>query len=143
MAYCIGCGVEIPARRLAALPNTKVCVRCSTVRPVVGMRVFSGKQDADLIVVNPDDKEALHYMRQEMNRGFQHHAHPASTGDLAIGMPHRFRTLAAIRFHGVLLPEVGHALARRHGLTASPPVEDEESETEGFATGSLEGWVQG
>jgi hypothetical protein len=25
-------------------------------------------------VVNPDDKEALHYMRQEMNRGFQRRA---------------------------------------------------------------------
>ena len=71
---CTNCGVEIPSRRLAALPHTTVCVACSTEQPVVGMRVFSGKQDADLIVISSEDKVALHYMRQEMNRGFQRRA---------------------------------------------------------------------
>lgn len=29
MKHCARCGVEIPARRLEALPDTRVCVGCS------------------------------------------------------------------------------------------------------------------
>ena len=40
---CKVCGNEIPEGRLKVLPNTEVCVNCSTAEKVCGFRVISGK----------------------------------------------------------------------------------------------------
>ena len=61
---CIHCHQEIPAGRLAVLPNTRTCVKCSTVKPAIGLIVYSGKNTPELVVVDSANKE---HVRQAFN----------------------------------------------------------------------------
>lgn len=59
MANCFVCGCKIPAKRLAVLPDTIVCVAHSTEQPVQGMMVFDHKTAPRLVVIHPENKEAM------------------------------------------------------------------------------------
>ena len=61
---CIHCGNEIPERRLRVLPNTQTCKLCSTVEPVHGFRVHSGKNTSEVVIVDPRNAEALRKARR-------------------------------------------------------------------------------
>lgn len=57
------CGVEIPAARLAALPGTKTCIKCSTVKPVKGHMITPHKTGSHIELV----PESLHEEIQSTN----------------------------------------------------------------------------
>lgn len=48
-----GCGKDIPAERLEALPNTTTCVACSTVEPIAAVEIAVGK-DCEIQFVSPE-----------------------------------------------------------------------------------------
>lgn len=48
---CSVCGRKIPKARLDALPDTKVCIKCSHVQP---------KTIADVDVDGPDNEDLIH-----------------------------------------------------------------------------------
>lgn len=56
---CQACGKEIPNERLEALPNTTHCVKCSKVKSPVGFMVFDHKTAPTLVLVDPEDMDAL------------------------------------------------------------------------------------
>ncbi len=51
---CEGCRDIIDPRRLKALPNTKTCTKCSTVKKVKTEMVYNGKT-AGVLAVVPDE----------------------------------------------------------------------------------------
>lgn len=46
------CGAVIPAERLAILPNTTSCVKCSTEQPKKGQMVYNHKTAPELVVTD-------------------------------------------------------------------------------------------
>lgn len=56
MRKCVVCHVEIPVGRLEALPQTRTCVECSSVKPVKGSMVFDHKT-APTIEIHETDEE--------------------------------------------------------------------------------------
>jgi hypothetical protein len=62
---CIKCNKEIPAGRLKALPNTKVCVACSDTSKVAGFRVITGKSTyTEMQIVDQDTYNKLSKLQQ-------------------------------------------------------------------------------
>ena len=62
---CIKCDAEIPAQRVKMLPNTKVCVQCSTASPHTGMVVSYGEGDhtwTEIVVM--DEEQQKEYDKQ-------------------------------------------------------------------------------
>jgi RNA polymerase-binding transcription factor DksA len=51
---CQTCGKEIPEERLAILPNTRVCVACSTEKPKKGVMVCHKKMASELVTMDSD-----------------------------------------------------------------------------------------
>ena len=45
MVKCIKCDAEIHPLRIKVLPNTKVCVECSTTKPKQGITIQRGEGD--------------------------------------------------------------------------------------------------
>ena len=43
MKNCVKCGSEIHPKRLKVLPNTNICVGCSTTSKLIGVPVAIGK----------------------------------------------------------------------------------------------------
>jgi hypothetical protein len=68
---CEKCGEEISERRLAVLPDTLTCVKCSVVKRVIGVRASHSKSDYDTIIVHPENANHARYAQQENGRGFQ------------------------------------------------------------------------
>lgn len=59
--YCENCGTIIPPERLEALPETKHCVKCSTVKSYVGfMEPAANKGTAsEITIIDAEDEESL------------------------------------------------------------------------------------
>ena len=57
MRKCIHCGELIPERRLAVLPHTQTCVKCSQVKPKLCLQIYSGKHTSDVVIVDAENKE--------------------------------------------------------------------------------------
>jgi hypothetical protein len=62
---CAKCGNEIPAERLAILPNTRVCVKCSTEKPKLGFMTSEKKMHSELTIVSADDTASLSFYRSK------------------------------------------------------------------------------
>lgn len=62
------CGTIISQERLEILPNTYVCVNCSTERPYVGFTHYSHKTAGQLVYVRPENTQAVETLRREYNR---------------------------------------------------------------------------
>jgi len=60
---CIECGKPIPKIRLKALPNTLTCVKCSQVKPVVGITIWN-KTSSELITVDESEARRLREMEK-------------------------------------------------------------------------------
>ena len=57
---CIKCDAEIPSQRVKMLPNTKVCVQCSTASPHTGMVVSYGEGDhtwTEIVVMDEEQQK--------------------------------------------------------------------------------------
>ena len=70
---CEVCGTRIPAKRLAAVPNTTYCVKCAEKygpKPKVGFMVSTASKGtaSTLVTVDPDDTEALRRARRAHRR---------------------------------------------------------------------------
>jgi|688.fasta_scaffold44541_3 hypothetical protein len=59
MKRCTKCSQPIPVERLAILPNTEECVKCSSVQRVVGFMDFGHKTGGECVAVDPSNKENL------------------------------------------------------------------------------------
>ena len=69
--YCVKCKDEIHPMRVKALPNTKVCVKCSTTGTYRAITTVNGEGDHtwnDIQLMTPE--QYAQYERSEMsNRG--------------------------------------------------------------------------
>ena len=63
MRQCRTCGVGIPASRLAAIPDTEVCVACSEVKVYVGFMSWEHKTAPEIVFVRGGDRENLRRAR--------------------------------------------------------------------------------
>jgi len=66
---CVSCNSEIPEGRLKALPNTKVCVDCSTVKPKRAVTIVGGEGEDtynDIIIMN--EKEYQEYVKDDLRK---------------------------------------------------------------------------
>ena len=66
---CVSCDSEIPEGRLKALPNTKVCVDCSTVKPKRAVTIVGGEGEDtynDIIIMN--EKEYQEYVKDDLRK---------------------------------------------------------------------------
>lgn len=56
---CIKCDAEIPSQRIKMLPNTKVCVQCSSSSPHTGVVVTYGEGDhtwTEIVVMDEEQQ---------------------------------------------------------------------------------------
>ncbi len=59
MVKCSECGIEIPAERLEALPDTDTCIKCSRVKKAIGYMVpTASKGCAPVLMRVSDDPES-------------------------------------------------------------------------------------
>jgi hypothetical protein len=68
---CTKCGCEIPERRLKALPGTRVCVNCSSTKPVKGIITVIGEGDhtaTDIQIVSDEDYKILKNLEKQSSR---------------------------------------------------------------------------
>ena len=65
---CSECGGSIPTERLEMLPQTTVCVRCSTEERAVGFQIYSHKCDSEVFILRGDDKRGIETARAVYNR---------------------------------------------------------------------------
>lgn len=56
---CKNCQIPIPVERLAILPDTEECVKCSSVERLVGFMDFGHKTAGECVAVDPRNKENL------------------------------------------------------------------------------------
>jgi len=68
MRECYKCNADIPDGRLKALPNTTVCVDCSSTGRVKGFRIISGKNTYSEIQL-VDDKKYSELSRKQARKG--------------------------------------------------------------------------
>ena len=69
MRVCEVCSTALPPERLAILPDTRVCVSCTTVKKRRGTMVPSnGKCGMTLQQVDGDDKQGLELLRKQIQR---------------------------------------------------------------------------
>jgi hypothetical protein len=66
---CIKCTNKIPDGRLKALPNTKICVDCSSTQKVAGHTIISGKTEYSQIQI-VDQETAQHMHHLQTRKGF-------------------------------------------------------------------------
>jgi hypothetical protein len=69
MRTCIKCQKEIPISRLEILPETEHCTMCSVTKKVVARNIYSHKTGFDTFIVPGDDKNKVHMLMREYNRG--------------------------------------------------------------------------
>lgn len=65
---CVQCKKEIPAARLEALPETKVCVECSDVKPYRGIIQGSHEHKGYSLEILPADDPAVQYYDEQIER---------------------------------------------------------------------------
>ena len=66
---CVACGNTIHPERLAILPDTKVCVSCTTAKKVLGVMVPSnGKCGMTLKTVPGEDKRGQALLKKQVQR---------------------------------------------------------------------------
>ena len=66
---CVACGNTIHPERLAILPDTKVCVSCTTVEKILGLMVPSnGKCGMTLKTVPGEDKRGQALLKKQVQR---------------------------------------------------------------------------
>ena len=65
---CRICGAEIPEERIEAIPGTTTCVKCTTVKSVHGFMVFGHKTAGELVMISPDDTEAMRQAQRSNKR---------------------------------------------------------------------------
>lgn len=68
MRNCIKCKQQISIDRLAILPETHTCVKCSTVQRYVGHMNFSHKTAPALVYVRPENTESVEAMKRAYRR---------------------------------------------------------------------------
>ena len=68
MPACTKCSIPIPPERLAAIPETLTCVRCSDVSAIVGFMVFDHKTAPRLVTIPASNKEAVRQARRAFSR---------------------------------------------------------------------------
>lgn len=72
---CYYCGTKIPEERLAILPNTDTCVKCSTVKPVMGIiqgggSTSSSTKESQLVIMDRDNKLARAFVGSRKGRSW-------------------------------------------------------------------------
>ena len=66
---CVSCDSEIPEGRLKALPNTKVCVDCSVVKPKRAVTIVGGEgEDTYNDIVIMDEKDYQEYVKDDLRK---------------------------------------------------------------------------
>jgi hypothetical protein len=58
---CEKCNRVIPKARLKALPDTRTCVKCSEIKPKVGVTVWDKKTPEMVIIDEEGAKEFKHF----------------------------------------------------------------------------------
>jgi len=68
MRTCIKCSTVISAKRIEALPHTKVCIQCSDVKPLRGHMITPHKTGSHIQIIS----EQQHQYIQSVNhrRGY-------------------------------------------------------------------------
>jgi len=56
---CENCHCVIPPARIAAVPHTTTCVRCSKEKAYVGFMDWAHKTAPEIVYVDPSNQEAL------------------------------------------------------------------------------------
>lgn len=69
MKICIKCGEEIPAGRVKALPNIKVCVGCSTTNKVSGFMSWEHKTAPSLNICSAEDADKVYKLTRRRGQG--------------------------------------------------------------------------
>lgn len=59
MRVCKHCQAQIPVERLAIIPETEECVKCSSVQKMVGFMDFGHKTGGECVAVDPRNPENL------------------------------------------------------------------------------------
>ena len=66
---CVSCDSEIPEGRLKAIPNTKVCVDCSAVKPKRAVTIVGGEgEDTYNDIVIMDEKDYQEYVKDDLRK---------------------------------------------------------------------------
>jgi|TARA_R100000353_G_C6472378_1_gene186927 hypothetical protein len=65
---CGICSAEIPKERIEAIPGTTTCVKCSGVKNVHGFMVFGHKTGGELVMISPDNTEAMRQAQRSNKR---------------------------------------------------------------------------
>jgi len=65
---CEICNEPIPQERLDAIPGTTRCVRHSGVVKLMGLMDYGHKTAPSLVVLDPENKEAVRLARRAFNR---------------------------------------------------------------------------
>jgi hypothetical protein len=65
---CKLCSLDIPIERLQAIPGTTTCVKCSSVKSVHGFMVFGHKTAGELVMISPDNTEAMRQAQRSNKR---------------------------------------------------------------------------
>jgi hypothetical protein len=68
MIRCEICQQPIPAERLEALPTTRRCVEHSDTKAVLAFNVYDHKTAPILVIINPDDTEAVRRAQRAHHR---------------------------------------------------------------------------
>ena len=68
MRLCVKCKCVIPTARLEVLPDTHTCKECSTEQGYVGAMIWTSKTTPELVIVRPEDTEAVETLQREYNR---------------------------------------------------------------------------
>ena len=70
---CIKCQEEIPPKRIEILPNTKTCVKCSTVGAYSGRPILHGKGEdtyVEIDIMTPDQAKKIDtLLNQDKKKG--------------------------------------------------------------------------
>lgn len=64
--YCVGCGEQIPLKRVEILPHTKTCVKCSETGRKRGLSIQVGEGDhsyTDVVIL--EEKQFINYIVTE------------------------------------------------------------------------------
>lgn len=62
------CGAEIPKERLEILPNTDVCVSCTTEPRVQGVPAFGHKTGGGVAIVDGRNREGIRLLGNQYRR---------------------------------------------------------------------------
>ena len=65
---CYKCDTEIPEARLLAVPGTKTCVKCSTVKPYRAIINGTASHKGFTVDIVKEDSDALRYEEERKKR---------------------------------------------------------------------------